>query len=190
MTFKSCSCQHQTSLIAGTFFQGTHLPLIIWFLAIYLLSRTKTGMSALALKRQLSVSYPTAWRIYHKLMQAMVEWEERSTRCKAMYKPTTPYLVGRYSAAARSVADRKPRSLTSLRAVDEEHRPIYDYSRLHAHGHWIDEHETSSRPAAQSSAQGDQQGAKRVQVPHYNSEGIANHTALSCVVSRELRATC
>lgn len=58
-------------------FQGTKLPLTIWFLAIYLISQTKTGLSALALKRQLGVSYPTAWLIHHKLMQVMAEREER-----------------------------------------------------------------------------------------------------------------
>jgi len=40
-------------------------------------SQAKIGLSALALKRQLGVSYPTAWLIHHKLMQAMVEREER-----------------------------------------------------------------------------------------------------------------
>ncbi len=51
--------------------QGTRLPLTTWFLAIYLISQAKTGLSALALKRHLGVSYPTAWLIHHKLMQAM-----------------------------------------------------------------------------------------------------------------------
>jgi hypothetical protein len=40
--------------------QGTKLPLTIWLLAIYLISQGKTGWSALALMRQLGVSYPTA----------------------------------------------------------------------------------------------------------------------------------
>ncbi|EGQ61135.1 hypothetical protein GGI1_04707, partial [Acidithiobacillus sp. GGI-221] len=52
------------------------MPLTTWFLALYLISQAKTGLSALALKRQLGVSYPTAWHIHHKLMQAMVEREE------------------------------------------------------------------------------------------------------------------
>lgn len=51
------------------------MALTIWFLAIYLISQAKTGLSALALKRQLGVSYPTAWLIQHKLMQAMLERE-------------------------------------------------------------------------------------------------------------------
>ena len=53
-------CPHQASLIAGTVFQGTKLPLTTWFLAIYLISQAKSGLSALALRRQLGVSYPTA----------------------------------------------------------------------------------------------------------------------------------
>lgn len=75
--FQCNACRHQASLIAGTVFQGTKLPLTIWFLAIYLISQAKTGLSALALKRHLGVSYPTAWLIHHKLMQVMAEREER-----------------------------------------------------------------------------------------------------------------
>ncbi len=76
MTFQCNACHRQTSLIAGTLFQGSNLPLTTWFLAIYLVSQAKTGLSALALKRHLGVSYPTAWLIHHKLMQAMAERED------------------------------------------------------------------------------------------------------------------
>lgn len=75
--FQCTCCRHQTSLIAGTIFQGTKLPLTTWFLAIYLISQAKTGLSALALRRQLGVSYPTAWLIHHKLMQVMADREDR-----------------------------------------------------------------------------------------------------------------
>ena len=74
-TFQCQACRHQTSLIVGTLFQSTHLPLTLWFLAIYPISQAKTGLSSLALKRALGVSYPTAWRMHHKLMQAMAERE-------------------------------------------------------------------------------------------------------------------
>ena len=73
--FQCNACRHQSSLIAGTVFQGTKLALTVWFLAIYLISQAKTGLSALALKRQVGVSYRTAWLIQHKLMQAMAERE-------------------------------------------------------------------------------------------------------------------
>ncbi len=72
-TFQCKSCRHQTSLTAGTLFQSTQLPLAVWFLAIYLVSQAKTGLSSLALKRLLGVSYPTAWLLQHKLMATMSE---------------------------------------------------------------------------------------------------------------------
>ena len=77
--FQCQACRHQTSLIAGTVFQATKLPLTTWFLAIDLISQAKTGVSSLALKRQLGVSYPTAWLVHHKLMQAMAAREARYT---------------------------------------------------------------------------------------------------------------
>lgn len=66
-------CKRQASLTSGTLFAQTRLPLRTWFLAIYLLTQHKNGISALALHRQLGVSYNTAWLLKHKLMQAMVE---------------------------------------------------------------------------------------------------------------------
>mgnify|MGYP003525270549 CR=1 FL=1 len=75
--FQCHACRHQASLIAGTIFQGSKLPLTTWFLAIYLISQAKTGLSALALRRHLGVSYPTAWLMHHKLMQAMAAREAR-----------------------------------------------------------------------------------------------------------------
>jgi transposase-like protein len=80
-TFQCNACHHQTSLIAGTIFEGTKLQLRVWFLAIYLISQAKTGRSALALKRDLGVSYPTAWLMHHKLMQAMVDREAGYVLC-------------------------------------------------------------------------------------------------------------
>jgi transposase-like protein len=74
--FQCGACRRQTSITAGTMFAGTKLPLTTWFLAVYLVSQAKTGLSSLALKRQLGVSYPTAWLIHHKLMCAMAERED------------------------------------------------------------------------------------------------------------------
>ena len=69
--FQCRGCRHQASLTAGTIMDSTKLPLRTWFLAIYLISQDKTGLSALALKRQLGTSYRTAWLIHHKLMRTM-----------------------------------------------------------------------------------------------------------------------
>ncbi len=51
--------------------EHTKLPLTTWFLAIYRISQAKTGISALALKRDLGVSYPTVWLLHYKNNSAM-----------------------------------------------------------------------------------------------------------------------
>jgi len=70
-------CHHQTSLTAGTLFAYSKLPLTTWFLAIYLITQEKNGISALELSRQLGISYNAAWRVKHKLMQAMKERDDK-----------------------------------------------------------------------------------------------------------------
>ncbi|MHB8742804.1 MAG: IS1595 family transposase [Sulfuricaulis sp.] len=69
-------CRHQTTLTSGTVFEGSKLPLTTWFLAMHLLTGSKTNMSALELKRHLGVCYDTAWKLKHKVMQVMTEREE------------------------------------------------------------------------------------------------------------------
>ena len=64
-------CRYQCSLIAGTMFEGSKLPLRVWLLAMQLLSQAKNNVAALELRRQLGVSYPTAWLMKHKIMEAM-----------------------------------------------------------------------------------------------------------------------
>jgi transposase-like protein len=63
----------QVSVLAGTVFQDTHLPLTVWFRAMWYVTSQKNGVSALGLQRALGLgSYKTAWLILHKLRQAMV----------------------------------------------------------------------------------------------------------------------
>ena len=69
-----CSaCDRQTSVTAGTLFQGTRKPLRTWFQAMWFVTNQKLGGSALGLQRLLGLgSYETAWSWLHKLRRAMV----------------------------------------------------------------------------------------------------------------------
>jgi transposase-like protein len=81
--WQCAGCQHQCSVISGTVFEATKLPLTRWFLAMQLVTQAKNNVSALELTRQLGVSSRTAWLIKHKLFQAMVpaESERQLTGC-------------------------------------------------------------------------------------------------------------
>ena len=92
--FQCIRCKHQASLTAGTLFDNTKLPLTTWFLAIYLLSQSKNGISAMDLKRQLGVSYNTAWMLKHKLMQTMRERDD-SQPLRDIVELDDAYLGGR-----------------------------------------------------------------------------------------------
>ena len=67
------SCERQTSVLAGTVFQDTHVALKVWFRAMWHMTSQKNGISALGLQRMLGLgSYRTAWTMLHKLRRAMV----------------------------------------------------------------------------------------------------------------------
>jgi transposase-like protein len=71
--FRCPSCARQTSLTAGTLFEGTRKPLRLWFQAIWYFTNQKHGISALGLQRALGLgSYQTAWVWLQKLRWAMV----------------------------------------------------------------------------------------------------------------------
>ena len=69
-----CSaCHRQTSVTAGTIFEGTRKPLRSWFQTMWYLTSQKYGGSALGLQQVMGFgSYQTAWAWLHKLRRAMV----------------------------------------------------------------------------------------------------------------------
>src|ERR1700712_3269037 len=86
--FQCSGCRRQTSPIAGTIFASTHLPLRLWFRAMYHLTQSKQGISSIELGRRLGVTQTTAWKVKHKLAQvtwsatpAAVERARRTGRC-------------------------------------------------------------------------------------------------------------
>jgi transposase-like protein len=53
--WQCAGCQYQCSVLSGTIFEASKLPLTSWFVAIQLLAQSKTNVSALELKRHLGV---------------------------------------------------------------------------------------------------------------------------------------
>ena len=64
-------CRRQSSVTTGTVLHRTHLPLTVWFWAIYLAARDKRGISATQLSRELEIAYSSAWYLLHRLRSAM-----------------------------------------------------------------------------------------------------------------------
>jgi transposase len=66
-------CGHTISPTAGTIFHKSDTPLKSWFHAMFLMSATKTGISAKQLERELGVNYKTAWRMFKQIRSLMDE---------------------------------------------------------------------------------------------------------------------
>ena len=67
------TCGYNASVTAGTIFENTHKPLMLWFRAMWWITSLKTGVSALGMQKALGLgSYRTAWTWLHKLRRAMV----------------------------------------------------------------------------------------------------------------------
>lgn len=69
--WKCYACRKQFTVMVGTIFESSHVPLNVWLAAFYLLCSSKKGMSAHQLHRMLGVQYKTAWFLFHRIREAM-----------------------------------------------------------------------------------------------------------------------
>lgn len=70
-------CGRQTSVTAGTAMHRSHLPLTIWFFAMYLVSKDKRGYSAKQLSNEQDLPYGTAWYLLQRIRSAMGERDSK-----------------------------------------------------------------------------------------------------------------
>jgi transposase-like protein len=91
------SCRYQFSVTAGTMFQDTHISLVKWFAAIYLMMESKKGMSANQLKRTLHVGYQTAWFLCHRIRKAIEEAKQKP-KLDGTVEVDETYVGGKYDA--------------------------------------------------------------------------------------------
>lgn len=64
-------CGHQIYPTRGTIFEKSTTSLTNWFYAMYLMTATRSGVSAKEIERQLGVTYKCAWRMAHQIRKLM-----------------------------------------------------------------------------------------------------------------------
>src|SRR5580692_1360019 len=87
------TCKQQFSATTGTIFNGSHLSLDKWYMAIALMVDAKKGMSALQLQRHLKVNYRTAWYLSHRIREAMVDKD--APKLKGIVEIDETYIGGK-----------------------------------------------------------------------------------------------
>lgn len=68
--YKCSDCRKQFTAKVGSIFENTKIPLQKWFVAIYLISSHKKGISSLQLSRDLGITQKNAWFLLHRLRHA------------------------------------------------------------------------------------------------------------------------
>jgi len=71
------ACGHQFSVTKEPIFENTKIPLRKWFLAIYLMTADKRGISALDLSRKVSITHPTAMVLLKTLRHLMINDKQK-----------------------------------------------------------------------------------------------------------------
>ncbi len=69
-------CSYQLHPLADTIFHKSSTSLKNWFLAMYLFSNSKNGVSAKELERHLGVTYKTAWRMAKQIRQLFADQDQ------------------------------------------------------------------------------------------------------------------
>ena len=65
--FRCNKCKHNFSCRVGTIFEDSNLSLVKWFIAMYLISSHKKGVSSCQLSRDIKVCQATAWYMLQKI---------------------------------------------------------------------------------------------------------------------------
>ncbi len=69
--YKCAECRRQFTVTVGTIFEGSHIPLHKWLIAVHLMCASKKGISSHQLHRMLGMKYQSAWFMTHRIRYAM-----------------------------------------------------------------------------------------------------------------------
>ena len=117
--FLCSQCRAQTSVTAGTIFEGTRKPLKLWFIAAWEITSHKYGANATDIKRMLGFkSYETAWSWLHKLRRAMVRPDRE--RLLGMVEVDEIYVGGEEKGVHGRETEKKAIVAVAVEVVDEK----------------------------------------------------------------------
>ena len=139
--FRCKHCRKNFSCLVGTIFENTKLPLIKWFVAMYLISSHKKGISSYQLARDIDVTQSTAWYMLQKIRllfpQTDAEVFDGTIECDEVYiggkekwkhkSMRTPHTQGRSTVTKTPVFGMMERS-----EIENENGEFEYMSYVHA----------------------------------------------------------
>ena len=117
--WKCGDCRKQFTVTVGTIFEGSHIPLNKWVIAVYIMCASKKGVSALQLQRMMKpLTYKSAWFMCHRIRHAMTQ-EPMTGLLQGTVEADETYIGGK----ARNMHASKRAKLTGRGPADKQ--PIF-----------------------------------------------------------------
>jgi transposase-like protein len=133
--YKCASCHKRFSITTKTVFEGTHIPLPKWFIAIYHMMCSKKSISALQLSRMLGISYECTWFMCHRIRYMFRMRDARKT-LRGTVEADETYVGGKKKPgkAGRGASGKTPVFGIVQRGGDVVLTPITDVKKTTLHG--------------------------------------------------------
>lgn len=98
-------CKRSFTVFVGTIFEGTRLPLPLWFLTIGLILNSKGEVSAQQIKRQVGITLKTAWLTAMKIRCAMIS---KNTQLNGVLEMDESYFGNSKTRITKETKDNTP----------------------------------------------------------------------------------
>ncbi len=116
--YKCRKCGTHFTVLVGSIYEDSHLPLTKWLLATHLMCASKKGVSALQIQRMLGLgSYRTAWHLCHRIREAMTPDEAESGPIgggNKVVESDETYVGGKKKNVHKSKPERKKHAVVTL----------------------------------------------------------------------------
>ncbi len=101
-------CRKQFSVLVGTIFEDSKIPLSKWLLGIHMMCAGKNGVAAIELKRQLGIAERSAWFMAHRIRYAMAH-ESFDKPLEGTVEADETYVGGKaHDKRGRGAANKTP----------------------------------------------------------------------------------
>src|SRR5262249_39048487 len=96
--WKCADCRKQFTVLVGTIFHGTKLPVRIWLFVIVEIVASKNGVAAREIERKYDLTPKTAWFMLHRLREAMTRDDKFTEMMTGTIVADEAYIGGRARA--------------------------------------------------------------------------------------------
>lgn len=118
--YKCKDCQKRYTVTVGTMFHGSHIPLRKWFIAIYIFSMHKKGISSHQLASDLGITQKSAWYMLGRIRYAF-KGNTLEMKEGAVVEMDATYVGGKlknkHSWERKEITDKLGRGATNKTAV-------------------------------------------------------------------------